>query len=91
MIDDMDFMIEGVLVNNFFEFTDGWPNKQKKADAKQLDKDMIEAIVKSLALGESDTAIEANIRLNLNVYGFADKTFPIERWLSAAQEKQEDE
>ena len=84
MIDDMDDLIEGVLVKNFFTSMDGWPVEPKRADPKQLDNDMITAIQKSRSMGETDTAIEENIRTNLMVYGFDNKTFPIERWLAAA-------
>ena len=88
MNEDMDFLIEGVLVKNFFTFIDDWPVEPKKADPQELDKDMITAIQKSRSMGETDAAIEENIRTNLMVYGFDDKTFPIERWLAAAQERE---
>ena len=88
MNEDMDFLIEGVLVKNFFTNMDGWPVEAKKADPEQLDNDMITAIRKSRSMGETDAAIEKNIRMNLGVYGFDDKTFPIERWLAAAGEKE---
>ena len=83
MTEDMDFLIEGVLVQNFFTFVNGWPSQSKKADLQQLDNGMIIAIRKSRDMGETDKSIEQNIRMNLRIYNFDDKTFPIERWLAA--------
>lgn len=91
---DMDSLIEGVIVKNFFvNNSAGWATETKRGNAEELDKDMLEAVSQCRAAGNTDEAIEANIRMNLRTYGFVDETFPVERWLgkTAAQEEQEDE
>ena len=90
---DMDFLIEGVIVKNFFvNNSAGWVTEAKKANAEELDKDMLEAVSQCRAAGNTDEAIGANIRMNLRTYGFVDETFPVERWLgkAAAQQEKED-
>ena len=53
----------------------------RKFSGKELDIAMFDAISKSRELGLTEEEIECSIRLNLRTYGYADDTFPVERWM----------
>ena len=75
---DGDFEIEGVIVNTLY----GKLNpSHKPPTATQLDNTMFAVITKCRQIGLTEEEIEYSIRLNLRTYNYADKTFPVEKWM----------